>query len=48
LSTFRKPVEKIQVLLESDKNNGYLAWRPMYFCDNVLSSWDEKCFRQKL
>ena len=27
---FRKSVEKIQVLLQSNKNNGYLAWTQMY------------------
>jgi hypothetical protein len=27
---FRKAVEKIRVLLESDKNNGYCMWRPLY------------------
>jgi hypothetical protein len=27
---FRKYVEKTQVALKSDKNNGYFTWRPMY------------------
>ena len=27
---FRKPVEKIQLLLISDKDNGYFTWRPIY------------------
>jgi len=30
LSIFRKPVEKIHVLLKCDKNNGYFTWKPMY------------------
>jgi len=30
LSIFRKYVEKIQVSLKSDKNNGYFTWRPIY------------------
>jgi len=30
LSIFRKSVEKTRVSLKSDKNNGYLTWRPMY------------------
>jgi hypothetical protein len=30
---FRKSVETIQVLLKSDKNNGYLAWRFIYSYD---------------
>ena len=28
-------VEKIQVWLKSNKNNGYFTWRPMYICDNI-------------
>ena len=28
---FRKSVDKIQVLLKSDKNSGYFACGPMYF-----------------
>jgi len=27
---FRKSVEKIQVALQSDKNNGYFTLKPMY------------------
>jgi hypothetical protein len=27
---FRKSVERIQVLLKSEKHNGYLTWRPIY------------------
>ena len=44
---FRKLVKKIQVSLESDKNNGYFTWRSMYIYDNILlsSSWNEKYFR---
>ena len=30
LSIFRKSTEKIQVSLNSDKNNGYCTWRPIY------------------
>jgi hypothetical protein len=32
---FRKSVEKIKVLLKSDKNNAYFTWRPMYMYDNI-------------
>ena len=32
-SIFRKTVEKIQVLLKSDKNNGYFAWKLVYSFD---------------
>jgi hypothetical protein len=32
---FRESVDKIQVSLKSDKNNGYFAWKPMYVYDNV-------------
>jgi hypothetical protein len=35
LSIFRKSVEKIQVLLKSDKNNGYFTWLPVYIYDNI-------------
>jgi hypothetical protein len=47
LSILRKHVKKIQISLESDKNNGYFAWRPVYIYDNSLnSSQNEKGFRQ--
>jgi hypothetical protein len=40
LSVFRKSVEKIEVSLKSDKNNGYFTWRPVYiFCSVCLFSW---------
>jgi hypothetical protein len=32
---FRKFVEKIQVSLKSDKNNGYFTWTPLYIYDNI-------------
>jgi len=36
--------------LKSDKSNRYFMWRPMYVYDDISlsSSWNEKCFRQKL
>ena len=48
LSVFRKAVQKIQVLLKSDKNNRYFTWRPMYIYDNIalISSYNEKCCTQ--
>jgi len=50
LIIFRKSVEKIQVPLKSDNNNGYYAWRPLYIFDHISldSSYNEKCFTQKL
>ena len=33
VSIFRKSVEKIQVSLKSNKNNGYFKWRIMYIYD---------------
>jgi hypothetical protein len=39
MSIFRKSVEKIQVALKSDKNNGYFTWRPMYVYDISLKSF---------
>jgi len=38
LSIFRKSVEKIQVSLKSDKNNGYFTWRPIYIFDHISLS----------
>jgi hypothetical protein len=35
LSIFRIFVEKIQISLKSDKNNGYFIWRPMYIYENI-------------
>jgi hypothetical protein len=45
----RKSVEKIQVSLKPDKNNGYFTWRPMYIYDNIslTSSYNKKRFRQR-
>ena len=50
LSSFRKSVEKIQVPLKSDKNNGYFIWRQMYTSDHLsLSESDnEQCFGQQM
>ena len=47
---FRKSVQKIQISLQSDKNDGYFTWRPMYIYDNISlsSSCDKKCFRRTL
>jgi hypothetical protein len=39
LSTFRKSVEKIQVSLKYDKNNGHFTWKPMYIYDNYVHLW---------
>jgi len=36
LNIFRKYVKKIQVSLKSDKNNGYVTWRPIYVFDHPL------------
>jgi uncharacterized SAM-dependent methyltransferase len=38
VTIFRKSVEKIQVYLKSDKNNGYVAWKPMHFYNISLNS----------
>ena len=37
-SIFLKKIEKIQLLLKSDKYNGYLTWRPLYIIDISLNS----------
>ena len=48
LSTFRKSIKKIHLLLKSDKNNEYFTWRRMYIYYNIsLSSCqNKKCFGQ--
>ena len=50
LKVFRKAVEKIKVLLKSDKNNGYFIWRLMYLYDQILilrmRNISDKCFRE--
>ena len=50
LSNFPKSIEIIQVLLESDKNNGYFAWRPIYIFYHIslISSYKKKRFRLKV
>jgi hypothetical protein len=49
LRLFRKPVDKIQVSLKSDKNNGYFTSRRFHIYDNISlnSSQNEKYFKQK-
>ena len=37
-SIFLKYVEKIQIYLQPDKNNGYFTWRSAYIYDNILSN----------
>ena len=46
---FLKSVEKIQVPLKSDKNNGYFTWIPIYLLghNSLSSSYNEKLFRKK-
>jgi hypothetical protein len=52
LTTFRNSVTKIQVSLQSDKNDGYFTWRHVSFM--VMPLWIllrilvPTCFRQKL
>ena len=45
-----KSVEKFQVSLKSDTNNGYFAWRPMHINDSILlnSCNNENWCRQRL
>jgi len=45
LGIFRKSVKKIQVPIKSDKNNGYVTWRPIYVSDHIslISSLNETC-----
>jgi hypothetical protein len=41
---FKKYVGWIQVLLKSDRNNGYFTWRPIYIYDNISLNyfWNDK------
>jgi hypothetical protein len=38
-SIFRKSVEKIQILLKSDKNNRHYTWRPVYIFYHISLSY---------
>jgi hypothetical protein len=38
LRILRKSIEKIQVSLNSDSNNGYFTWRPMYIYDTISAN----------
>ena len=43
LNIFRKSVQKIQVSIKSDKNNGHFTWRPIYISGHItLRSWPLK------
>ena len=47
---FRKSAEKIQVSLESDKNNGYsTTWTRFHNCENISVnySYNKKYFKKK-
>jgi len=46
LNIFLKYVDDVQALLQSDTNNGYSTWRPVYTYDNIWLSFskNEKCF----
>ena len=49
-SVFTNSVETVQDPLKSDKNSGYLTWRPICIYDNISlnSSQNEYFLRQKL
>ena len=48
LRIFRKSVEKLQVSLKWDKNNGHFTCTPIYIFYHIslISSYNEICFRQ--
>jgi hypothetical protein len=50
VKVFRTCIERVQVSLKSDKNNGYFTWSCSHIYDNISlkSSWNEKWRRQKL
>jgi len=43
-------MEKIQVLLKSDKESGYFTWRRMYICGNNLAEFflELEIFKKKV
>jgi hypothetical protein len=47
LSIYWKSVQKFQVLLKSDQNNGYFTWRPTYtfYHISLVSSYNEKAIQ---
>jgi hypothetical protein len=47
---FQKFVEKLQVSLQSDQNDGYFTWRPICIFDHISlsSSYNEKYCRQNV
>jgi hypothetical protein len=36
LEYFRKSIEKIQISLKSDEDDGYFTWRPIYIYTSIL------------
>ena len=50
LGISRKSMQKFEYSLNSDKNNGYFTWKPMYIFNNILlnTSYNEKFCRQNL
>jgi len=49
LCIFRKPVEKIQVSLKYDNNNGYFTWKLIFFLSYLAQSFEEwKSFQTKV
>jgi hypothetical protein len=49
-SIFKKSVQKIQVSLKSEKNNGYFTRRRFHIYDDISLNYfyNKKCFRQNL
>jgi hypothetical protein len=45
LSIFRKYIEKLQVSLKSDENNGYFSKRSMYIYDNISLNYSYRLMR---
>jgi len=40
LNIFRKSVEKIQVSLNSAKNNGYVTWKDFWYIVQLFLEWE--------
>ena len=40
---FRKFVEKVELSLKPDRNNGYFTWRSFHIYDNMRNALDKRC-----
>ena len=48
LSIFQKFVKKLQLWLNSVKNNGYFTWSPVFICDHIRNFFRMQNFQMKV